>query len=183
MNLFRIKNSIYLKRVSSKKEVVRDDDCDGLLVESSEREVRRIIDMLKGSGKVVAFVGGDDALNRRAVESLKIDYLVSPEGKTERDTLKQRDSGLNHVVARIAKEKGISVVVDMGTISRLEGGAKAERIARVIQNVKICRKVGCGVRIASLGSRKSEVFDEKGRMSFGVGLGMSSGEVRNCIVF
>jgi len=78
------------------------------LIDSSEKETRRIIESLKGSGKVIAVVGGDDAFNRRAAESLKINYLVLQKGR-QKDGLKQRDSGINHVVAKIAKEKGIDL--------------------------------------------------------------------------
>lgn len=196
INLFKEKDSIYLKRVFNKTEVSRDEDCDGFLIKSSESEARRIIDSLRGSKKKIGFVGGDDKFNRRAIESLKIDYLVSPEGfahhsmhpklrsaRTKIDSLKQRDSGLNHVVARIAKEKGISIIVDIGEISRLKGKEKAERIARVMQNVKICRKVGCKIRIASFSENKKGVFDEKGRRSFGVTVGMSSKEVVDAVYF
>ncbi len=174
INLFKVENSVYFRKVCSKTEVSTDDECDGYLIESSEKEARRIIESLKGSEKKIGFVGGNDALNRRAIESLRIDYLISPEGKIGKDGLKQRDSGLNHVVARIAKEKGICVVVDFGAISRLKGLEKADRIARVIQNVSICRKAGCDLKIASLGLKKKDVFDEKGRRSVGVTLGMSS---------
>jgi RNase P/RNase MRP subunit p30 len=183
INLFRLKDSLCLKKVSKKDEVSKDENCDGFLIDSSEKEARRIIESLKGTKKKIAIIGGDDAFNRRAIESLKIDYLVSPEGSKKFDNLKQRDSGLNHVVVKIAKEKGILIVVDFGEISRLEKKEKAEKIARVAQNVKICRKVGCEIRIASLSKKKTDIVDKLGRKSFGITVGMSSNEVRNCVEF
>ncbi len=262
LNLFRMKDSVYLREVSNKAEVLENlspgDDptcanCDGFLIKSSEKEARSIIASLKdrrraeggrrsstdmtlvspkaegGKSFFIALVGGDDAFNRRVIETLKIDYLVSPEAerlkvaggsvlcghtaslssrhknlqagdsgepgfrgfggseelktKRKKDTLKQRDSGLNHVVARMAGEKGVGLVVDFGDIAGLKGKEKAERIARVMQNVKVCRKVGCAVKIASFGKSKKDVVDVKGRESFGVGLGMSSKEVADCVKF
>ena len=182
INFFKLKDSLYLKEISSKAELL-GDDCDGYLIRSSESEARRIIESLRKSGKRIGFMGGDDALNRRAVESLKIDFLVSSERDTEKDSVKQRDSGLNHVVAKIAKEKGVLIVVDMGEISRLEGKKKAERIARVMQNVRICRKVGCGIGVASFARKKSEVVNELGRRSFGVTLGMDSSQSVGAVEF
>lgn len=211
INLFKKKDSIYLKEISSKSDLENFGNCDGVLIRSSEKEARRIIESLRSqvaggrwapsghdstdpqvAGKpIVALIGGDDAFNRRAIESLKIDYLVSPEALTKFDNLKQRDSGLNHVVARIAKEKGIEIIVDMGDIRELISRSQVagcrlrvtSRIAKVMQNVKVCRKVGCGVRIASFGKSKSDVVDELGRKSFGTTLGMSSSEVRDCVRF
>jgi len=183
INLFNTKDSVCLKRVKSKDDV--SGNFDGYLLDASEKVARSIIASLKDKkfkGEI-GFVGGDDALNRRAIESLDIDYLVSPEALTGKDTLKQRDSGLNHVVAKIAAEKGILVVVDFGEIASLNGKEKAERIARVMQNVLVCRKVGCGIRIASLAENKKGVVDELGRKAFGVTVGMSSSDIRDCVKF
>jgi len=78
INLFRVKDSIYLKKIKSKSGVFSDDNCDGYLIESSEKEARRIIESLRGSDKKIGVVGGDDVFNRRVVETLRVDYLVSP---------------------------------------------------------------------------------------------------------
>ena len=183
INLFQLKNSIYLKTVKSKSEVSKKYSCDGFLIDSSEKEARRIIESLKNSGKKIAVIGGDDAFNRRAVESLKINYLVSPEKGNKKDNLKQRDSGINHVVAKIAKEKGIVFVVDMSEVAGLKDKEKVLRLGRIIQNIKICRKVGCGIKIASLTRNKKNIIDERGRKSFGVSLGMSSVQSVDAVQF
>ena len=165
LNLFRTKDSVYLREVKSKAEVLEDLNCPqwdnssesgGFLIRGSEKVARSIIASLrdkKFTGKIGIY-GGDDAFNRRVIESLKVDYLVSAEALTGRDNLKQRDSGLNHVVAKIAAKKSVGIVVDMGEISRLGGVEKAERIAKIMQNIKVCRKVGCKVLIASLAGDK-----------------------------
>ena len=171
------------KKIKTKAEI--SGECDGYLIDSSEKEARKIIASLrdKKEGKIVALVGGDDAFNRRAVESLKIDYLVSPERGVKKDSLKQRDSGINHVVAKMAAEKGIVVVVDFAEVAGLKGKDKALRLGRVIQNVKICRKAGCKIKIASLASSENGLVDEKGRKSIGESFGMSSSQVRDSVVF
>jgi len=180
INLFRVKDSLYLREVASKEDVLIDLNCDGFLVRGSEKVCRSIVASLddRKEKRVIAFVGGDDLLNRRALETLKIDFLVSPELGRRKDGLKQRDSGLNHVVAKIAKEKGIGIVVDFGDVSRLEGVEMGRRIARIMQNVRVCRKAGCDMKIMSFGRKKGEVFGEKARRAFGEVVGMSSLEVR-----
>ena len=198
LNLFAVEGSVCLKSVRSKVEV--SGGCDGYLIDASEKEARRIIESLRanGGGKtpldskhrtgrkerlLIGVVGGDDAFNRRVVESLRVDYLVSPERGDKVDSLKQRDSGINHVVAKIAKEKGVVIIVDFGEVAGLKGKARALRIGRLIQNVKICRKVGCKLKIASLGSGKKDVVDELARKAFGFGLGMSSAQVADAVRF
>ena len=183
INLFGAEGSVYLKRVGRRADVIKGEDCDGYLIEASEKEARRIVDMLKGSGKLIGVVGGDDVFNRRVVETLRVDYLVSPERGKKVDSLKQRDSGVNHVVARIAREREVDIVVDFNSVAGLKGKKKALRLGRIMQNVRVCRKAGCGLKIASFGTKMSEVVGEKERRAFGQSLGMSSVQVRDCVRF
>lgn len=183
INLFHREDSIYLKKIKSKSEISKEDSCEGYLIESSEAEARRIIDSLKKSGKIIAFVGGDDYINRRAVETLKINYLVSPEKNCKYDNLKQRDSGLNHVVAKEAAKKGIKILINFNEIKGLSKKEKIFRIEKIIQNIKICQKAKCELKIASLGLEKKEIVGEKERMAFGISLGMSSLQAKKSVFF
>ncbi|MAH51699.1 hypothetical protein CMI37_38130 [Candidatus Pacearchaeota archaeon] len=164
------------KKVKSKKEIADNGKVDLYLIDADEKTARGIIEFLKNKkfgGKIAVF-GRDGNFNRRALETLKINYLVSPELGNRKDTLKQRDSGLNNVLAKIAKEKGIVIVIDFDDISRMKGKARALKVARVIQNVKVCRRAGCGIEI--WGGDDVKVLE-----SFGIGLGMSSQQVKDSI--
>ena len=183
INLFQMKDSIYLKKIGSKLEISKDEKCDGFLIEASEKEARRIIESVKNSGKKIAIIGGDDVFNRRIVESLKVDYLISPESRKRKNNLKQRDSGINHVVAKIAKEKNITFVINMSEIISLNNKEKILKFEQFIQNIKICRKIGCNIKIASLAKNKKNIIDEYGRKSFGISLGMSSIQSVNAVQF
>ena len=183
INLFRVEGSVYLKRINSKAGVSKDDSCDGYLIDADEKMARRIVECLRGCKKKIGVGGGDDAFNRRVIETLRVDYLVSPERGIKKDSLKQRDSGINHVVAKLAKEKGILIVVDFNEVGKLRGKEKAMRLGKIIQNMKVCRKAGCGIRIASFGSNEDEIVDEKSRKAFGFSLGMSSKQVAESVEF
>jgi RNase P/RNase MRP subunit p30 len=164
-----------LKNIKSKTELSDKDNLDGYLIDADEKMARRIVESLKQKkfAGVIAVLGRSGGFNRRAVETLKINYLVSPELGDRKDSLKQRDSGLNHVVAKAAKTRGVEIVINFDSLSEMGEKAKALRLARIIQNVKICRKAGCGIKIWG-------VVDEKSLKSFGEGLGMSSGQVSKC---
>ena len=167
-----MRKHFYLKKIRSKSELSDKDSSGGYLIESSENEARKIIASLKDKkyDGIIALKGGDDAFNRRAIETLKIDYLVSPEERVGGDTLKQRDSGINHVVAKEAAKKNIVKVIDFNEIQKLKGKEKAIRLEKIIQNINICRKAKCKIQIWDF-SRK---IDRNGVVSFGVSLGMSS---------
>jgi RNase P/RNase MRP subunit p30 len=183
INLFRTKDSIFLKKIISKEEVSLDDDCDGYFICALEKEVRRIIDSVKGKNKLIAVEGRDNAFNRRIIEKLKIDYLVSPEKGIRRSSLKQRDSGLNHVLANEANKKGVGILVNLSEISQLDSSGKVERIERIIQNINICKKAGCKIGVVSFSENKSNLFFERERTSFGVTLGMSTKQLNDSKIF
>ena len=183
VNLFKKGNSIYLKEISSKNQLSEDDDCDGYLLRTSESEARRIIDSLNKKKKIIAVYGNDNQFNRRSVESMKINYLVSPEAGLRKDTLKQRDSGLNHVVAKEAKRKKIEILINLNELKVLDKKERSIRISRIIQNIKVCRKAKCGIKIASFAKNKEDLFEKKQRESIGQSFGMSSLQVKNCCMF
>ena len=183
INFFKSEDSLFFRKVKSKSETLKDDDCDGYFIEAPEKECRRIIESLKGSGKLIGVLGLNNVFNRRAIETLKIDYLVSPEFGSLPDTLKQRDSGLNHVLAKEAAKRNVKIVIDFGRISKLEGKKKSLTISKIIQNVKVCRKASCEIKIASFGSDIKNLVDEKSRIAFGFSIGMSSVQSGNCVKF
>ncbi len=91
----------------------------------------------KGTPLVVA--ARDDSFNRKVLEVGKNIILASPE-KGKKASLKQIDSGLNHVLLAIAAKQGNSIGVDLKEIKMLSKRNKAERLARLIQNIRLCRK-------------------------------------------
>ena len=157
------------KKISSKSQIGNEP---AYLIDSEEKEIRRILDTLKAQNKKpeIAVLGRDEEFNRRAIETLKINYLVSPEIQGK-DTLKQRGSGLNHYLVKEAAKKNISIVIDFDSIKKLDKDEKTKRLARVIQNIKLCRKAKCKIIIWSSTATKYDL------QALGFSLGMSSQQV------
>ncbi|GAA0721956.1 ribonuclease P/MRP protein subunit RPP1 [Halorubrum trapanicum] len=69
---------------------------------------------------VVCVVGGDDAVNRFAVEQSRVDVLVRP----------MADGGdFNHVLAKAARDNGVRVEFDFGPALRATGGKRVRALA------------------------------------------------------
>ena len=192
--LKKFSNALALKSVNSKKDIQSDEKYDGYLIESSEKETRRILETIKSKKqkKIIAVIGQDDEFNRRILETCNIDYLVSPENSKfhHKDGLKQRDSGLNHVLAKIANEKGIAIVINFSEISEstdeknmLEKKARALVLARIIQNIKLCRKAKCKIKIATFAKTKTQLRTPNELKAFAFSLGMSSQQVKQSTEF
>ena len=69
---------------------------------------------------VVCLVGGDDGLNRFAVEEPRVDVLARP---------MDGSGDFNHVLARAARENGVHVEFDLGPLLRASGGKRVRALA------------------------------------------------------
>ena len=58
------------------------------------------------------------------------------------DRLKQRDSGLNEILCRIAKNNNIKICIDIDEIKKLDKKQKSKILARIAQNINLCKKTG-----------------------------------------
>ena len=182
INFFEIKDSYYFKLLNRKEDILRDEGVFGYLIDSGEKEARRIIDSLKEKNKKIGVLAIDDTFNRKAVEKMKIDYFVLNH-KHGRDSLKQRDSGLNHVLARIIKKNNITLIIDCSEFRTKDLLKRSEIVSRVIQNLKIVRKIGCKIKFASLAYNLDEVMDQKMRQSIILSLGGSTTQGKEGVEF
>ncbi len=181
LTLFKSEGNIFLKKIASKDES-KFEISDGFLLDMEEKEARRTIESLRGKNKVIALLARDDEFNRRALETLKINYLISLENNPGKDNLKQRSSGFNHVLAEIAKKNKIDLVVGISTLFSLPVKKRALFISRIIQNVKICRRSKLNLKIVSLAKNEEELLDENQLRSIAYSFGMSSEQAKTSLI-
>lgn len=95
------------------------------------------LEITKNKEKEIVFTSEDDGLNRKVIEKLPIQILLIPL-ENKKDYSKQRDSGFNQVMAKIAKKNNIKVGISLDEIITSK---KKERIlARLKQNIVLCHK-------------------------------------------
>lgn len=120
---------------------------------SNINEARKQIQKLKKEGKEVVVLAQDDEFNRKIFENEDVDLIVGLEfNKT--DLLKQRNSGLNEINTRLAKKNNIKIGVDIEKISKLDKLEKSRVLARVRQNIELCKRVGCRMVILGKASKQ-----------------------------
>ena len=124
--------------------------------------------------KPVIVQAQDYDFNRAILEYGKFDILLSPEAKTGKDTIKKVNSGLDYIIAETAAKKGISIGIDMQELRALDKQAKARRLTKLIQNIKLCRKAK--TRLSLLNYR-----DKKDTMAFLLSLGASTSQAKEAI--
>ena len=99
-------------------------------------EARKQIDNLVKEGKKVIVVAKDDAFNRKILENAKVDVLVRVEKGDRKRSLRQIDSGLNHVLCKLAKENNIAIGIEFEELVKKE----PKHFEKVLQNIRLCRK-------------------------------------------
>lgn len=78
--------------------------------------------------------------NRKILEIKGVDVLLSPELHNRKDKLKERDSGMNEFLFKLARKNNIKIGIDMDEIRKLDKRNKAIVLSRVRLNIKLAKK-------------------------------------------
>jgi len=100
----------------------------------------------------------DESFNRKILEYGRFNILLFfQENKNRKDKPKQLDSSLNHILAEISKKNNVSIGFDLGQLRNLDKKEKALSLARIKQDIKLCRKakvkislINCKDKISAL---------------------------------
>lgn len=145
-----------------------------LIKENNFQKVRNLIQ--KNKGKKIIFFSPNDDLNRKILEKENIDILLLNQ-LGRKDWTKQRNSGLNQVLAKIAKKRNISIGINLDEIIDTNDlKIKSDIIARIKQNIKLCNKNKLKMNFISLKENKRNSYDLK---ALGLSLGMPTWMTKN----
>lgn len=103
----------------------------------------------------LVYVTGPDL--RDYVESWDVDVVLDPHKGSDRDPLYQRDSGIDHVMAKFMAERNMFLALSLDTVISSEGLQRAQAIAKNRQNVRLARKYGVKILLSS-GAISSETL-------------------------
>jgi len=143
-----------------------------LIQEDNFDRARKLIK--ENSNKKIIFTSDDDELNRKILEKENIQILLLNMEKRQ-DFQKQRNSGLNHVLAKLAKKKEIVIGINLDEIIKTSEKEKARILARVAQNIRICNKNKLKMKFIYKNNKRN-IYDLK---SLGLILGMPTTIVKN----
>ena len=115
--------------------------------------------------------------NRKILEYGHFDILLSIETSEDKpDNVKYLSSGLNNILAKIAAKNNIAIGIDLKEISNLEKEAQASRLARIRQNIKLCRKAKAKLKIINY-------KDKRNLIALLISLGASTQQAKETIDF
>ncbi|MEM4703317.1 MAG: hypothetical protein QXP53_02440 [Candidatus Pacearchaeota archaeon] len=143
----------------SLKEQKDYDAC--LLSVKNVNFLRRMIDKASNYFNYVLVLGLNDEINRAALKHKKVFGLVAPEFNRKEDFLNQRNSGLNHVLCKIAKETRKMIIFRFSDILNKKDRERAVLLGRIMQNLKLCRKYKVSCLLINFSSSIQNIFHVK----------------------
>ncbi|MFW6233167.1 MAG: RNase P subunit p30 family protein [Nanoarchaeota archaeon] len=142
-----------------------------------EKDFNKIKKKIKESKEdKIVFLSDSDDLNRQVLEKAEIDLLLlNQQGR--KDFMKQRNSGLNHVMTKIAKERGIFIGINLDEIIEANKIEKPRILARIKQNIKLCNKNKVNMKFVFFKKKNKRNIDNL--KSLGLVLGMPTWMTKN----
>lgn len=138
-----------------------------IIQESTFQKARKKIQ--ENKDKKIIFNSDNDELNRKILEKEKINMILINQEK-RKDFQKQRNSGFNQVLAKIAKKNNIMVGINLDEIINSKSKDKADILGRARQNIKLCNKNKLNMKfVAQEKKNQRNIYDLK---ALGLVLGM-----------
>lgn len=106
----------------------------------------------RGKTDFVLVKSSDSASDRRVFEQGAADILFALESSSTRDFIHHRGSGLNHVSAKLAQQKGVAIGFSFSSILSANSDRRALLLGRISQNIRLARKYKFKTVIASFSS-------------------------------
>ena len=138
---------------------------------SNLEQVRKLI---KTEKKPIIVKAQDSEFNKKILEYGNFNILTSIESSEKPDSLRQLESGLNHVLAKIAARNNISIGIDLNEILKLDKKNKAIILSRIKQNIKICRKAKAKIKLLNFKDKYNALY-------FLLSLGASTKQAKEAI--
>jgi ribonuclease P/MRP protein subunit RPP1 len=109
--------------------------------------------------------GGDLRLNRAAVETKEVDILTHPERK-------RYDSGLNHVMAKLARKNKVAIEVNFNEILNNTKKTRSRAMGYMRDNVQLAKKYKMPIVVCSGAKSHWDMRDPLSLASMAEQLGM-----------
>ena len=107
------------------------------------------------------------------LEQGKVAYLTDIELEEKKDSFHERKSGFNHVYATLAKKHGTTVCLNLQLLHRPD---REKTMGRMMQNVRLCKKCGVPVIVASFARNPYQMRSSKDLQALGRVLGVMNSE-------
>ena len=130
------------------------------------RELKRMVYKARKFSNFIIVSGGEYKINRAAVEDSRVSMLSHPE-------YKRSDSGMDHIIAKLAAEKNVAIEINFHEILETFRKVRSFVLNHMKMNVELAQKYGAPIVITSGAKGKWEMRDPRELAAIGQILGMN----------
>ena len=130
------------------------------------------VSRLRGKVDIITIGGGNEDINRAAVENGKVDILAHPTA---------HGKPLNHVLAKAAADNGVAVDFNMDALIIQKGGSRIKALAAMRQNLVLARKYGVPMVITSNARSHYDLRSPREMMALAMFFGMTQDEALHAL--
>lgn len=134
------------------------------IVAKNPHHLMQMIQKHRAKVRVLSVHGGNEKINRAAVESHAVDILSHP------------DERLNHVLMRFASENRVAIEFNLDAIIRMRGRARVRALMNFRHNLKLARKYGAPMILASNAQSIYDLRAPQEMIALGTIFGMTEDE-------
>ena len=137
------------------------------------KDFRRLIE-IRPLFDVLLVHGGDLRLNRSAVEAKQVNILTHPERG-------RYDSGLNHVMAKLAKRNRVAIEINFNEILASTKKTRSRVMANMSDNIKLAKRYGMPIVVCSGAKSHWDMRDPLVMASMAERLGMPLKKAKDAV--
>jgi ribonuclease P/MRP protein subunit RPP1 len=151
---------------------------DSLIIKAkTKQELNKLVSRSYGKYKFLVVQGSNDEVNRAAVEDKRVDMLLNPEIGRKKDFSDWRNSGLNNVLCKFAAQNKVVIGIDLSTFPE-NAFELAERLGKIMQNIRFCRKFNARMLIFS----SEHEINDSNLSSIAMTLGTSTNQAKESLI-
>jgi hypothetical protein len=119
--------------------------------------------------------------SRQLIEQGQADCVYGFEAIAKRDSLHQRNSGLNDTVGPFMREKHVAYAIPFSML--LHGQNRPALMGRVMQNIEIARKLKLEICLGSFAEKPTDIRSPSDLSALAISLGMRPEEAKKALRF
>jgi ribonuclease P/MRP protein subunit RPP1 len=138
---------------------------------SNPNNIPKIAKKIRKRVEIILVNGGDLEINRKACETSEVDILTHPE-------FGRNDSGLDYVMAKFAKENGVSIEFNFRSLLLSYKKSRSDIFSRMLENAKLIRKYKAPFVLSSGAIEPNDLRSPSELISFGKVLGLNPKNIK-----
>tara|TARA_Y100000310_G_C20423963_1_gene688062 strand:+ start:46 stop:609 length:564 start_codon:yes stop_codon:yes gene_type:complete len=140
---------IFLKEFKDKSEMDRYASPKGLLI-TSKKDLIKIRNLKQFVDLIVVISDSSEEFNRAIVETKGVDYVFNLASSSGRDHTHYRRGGVNQVIAKLMKEKGIKYGISFSRFLQEKQWRRIVLLGRWLFNARVLKKYNVPIEVFSL---------------------------------